>query len=292
MKIHRIILLAGILNISIISSFGQISSSTEKAGQEMKVSGDIFLDMNILSKKPVFIRGQLPYQSWSAGLNLQLEKGERIKINLLTAIGGGTPFDNPELYGYILTTQFNLNKKLGVVWGAEASYNINQIPVLDYAGRIPHTGLSNMYAGPKFMHTWNKKGYIKTETYAYKTIRGNTPVNNNGFTAPYIGWRVGNTLILGRTQNKRSFVMYTDTYLEGNNDKFIGHFEAVGISLKIDFLVSRHFSIQQGASIRRNIRGSPYSGTQSKSFNPSIGISAAPINNDVFMVWIGPRFVF
>lgn len=255
-----------------------------------QLSGDLFLDFGLLSKKPAFIRGQLPYQLWLAGWQVKVDYLKRLQLNLLTTIAGGTPFDNPERFDYSIGTQFNVNKNIGIFWGIDASYNVNQGPIIDPAGRIPNTGLSEMFAGLKL--TTQRNGYrqIKNEVYFTKNIRGNMPVINNNFTGPYVGWRGGNNFLVTSKLDDRYWALTFDAYLEGENRKLLGGPAAIGATTKLEYYIGKHFVWQVGATARHNITATGIYSTKQAPFSQFIGI--APIGSSIFIVWTGPHFIF
>lgn len=287
----KTILLLPIITVGYLSAQGQKTSAYAKPEpNSWQLSGDLFLDLGLISKKPAFIRGQLPYQRWLAGWHVELNYLEKIKLDFLTAIAGGTPFDNPERFDYSMTAQFDINRTLGLLWGMDANYNVNQYPIIDPAGRISNTGLSEMFAGLKLTKRRNGSRQIKNETYFTKNIRGNIPSVNNNFTGPYVGWRVGNNFSMATRLNKRHRALSLDIYFEGENRGIIGKPAAAGAIVKLEHYLGRHFMWQSGAAVRRNIINTGASSTKQPPFSEFLSI--APIGRDIFMIWIGPHFIF
>lgn len=289
----KLILLLLMADIGCLSAQNQKGKSDKNAQpNSWQSSGNLFLNLFPVSKKTAFIRGQLPYQSWSAGWHLKLEHSKKVELDFSAVVTGGTPFDNPERFDYGILARFNATKMFSVLWGLDASYNINQEPVADPTGRIPNTGLSQMFVGAQL--TKQKDGnrwQIKNETYFIKSIRGNIPIYNNDFRGPYIGWRCGNTFTGAPLLDNNRWKFSFDSYLEGSSKGFLGNPAAIGATAKLERRFGKHFMWQNGATINHNIGKTPnHTRPPTPKGKPLIGL--APLGRDVFTVWLGPRFIF
>lgn len=290
----KLILLLLATNIVCLSAQNRQDSpdkNSQSGSSYWRPSGDLFLNFYPVSKKPAFIRGQIPYQHWSAGGHLKLEYSKKIELDLLTTITGATPFDNPERFEYNIIAKLNATRMFSVLWGLDASYNINQEPVADPTGRIPNTGLSQMFIGAQLTKQRSGNWHVKNEVYFTKNIRGNIPIFNNDFRGPYVGWRFGNNFTTIPPFDGGRWKFTLDSCLERNSRGFLGNLAAVGATAILERQFGRHIMWQNGAMIRHNLGKRPdHLGPSLPSGRPPIGL--APIGRDVFIVWLGPRFTF
>lgn len=276
---------------SILAGQNQTSSPNVDS-DPWKIGGDLYINYQPISKKTAFIRGQLPYQHWTAGWQIQLKRQETITIDFGVSISGGTPFDNPERLDYSISTLINIGDGFGFLGGVNAALNINQHPIVDPFGRIENTGINELFAGFSFAKTkMLKKLIINNQVYVTKNIRSNIPLFNNDRTAPYVGWRAGNNLTLDSNfKNLGHWKLKWENYLEGDNTGFINNPMAIGINLTLNQIIHKHFVWQTGGMVRNNI-GQNQTRPNATLFW-GIPASSAPIGNTVFSVWFGPRFTF
>ena len=221
-----------------------------------RLGGDLYLNYQPISKQPSFIRGQLPYQRWNAGWQLQMRRRERITFNFGFSVAGGTPFDNPERLNYSISTLVGIARGLSFLGGVNVGLNINQHPIVDPSGRIENTGINELFTGLSFakiksFQVWN----INNQAYITKNIRSNIPVFNNDRTSPYIGWRAGNNLTLGLNfKDYERWKLRLESYVEGNDTSFLGDPGAVGANLTLNTAIHRHLVWQTGAMIQQHNR--------------------------------------